>query len=119
VPKQNKHKPHRRTRSRVPSQSFGTLGLEYVLESGSVKDIERYRRAADAVAEFHWRFYAELAFQRSLIETDLIDVISRAANGPYPFNQWQRAVKWKYSLDPLNTRGSVLLWRRTIQYRQD
>lgn len=105
-----KNKRHSKRKVGVPAYyalSFGKFGPQYVLESGSVSDIERYQKNADAVAEFNWKFYAELAYQRSQIEGELVAALSRAAIGPYRFDHWQRAVKWKYSLDPLNTRGSV------------
>ena len=105
--KSNRHGKQKGRLSTSYSLSFGKFGPKYVLEAGSVSDIERYQRNADAVAAFNWKFYAELAYQRSQIEGELVVALSRAATGPSRFDRWQRAVKWKYSLDPLNTLGSI------------
>ena len=106
--KKNRGKSRKHTERLWPqAQSLDSFGFNYVLESGSVEDIKRYQSNAEAVCEFNWKFYTELAYQRSLIESELLAALARAAVGPFRFNQWQRAVKWKYSLEPMNTQGSI------------
>jgi hypothetical protein len=108
VAKKNRRKQHKRAESiRSQDRSRDSFGYNYVLESGSVEDIKRYQANAEAVCEFNWRYYSELAYQRSQIEDELFTALARGATGPYRFDRWQRAVKWKYSLEPLNARGSV------------
>jgi hypothetical protein len=108
VAKKNRRKPSKlRARLQPQVRSLDGYGFNYVLESGSVEDIKRYQSNADAVCEFNWKYYTELAYQRSLVEAELLSALARASTGPYSFEHWQRAVKWKYSLEPLGTKGSV------------
>ena len=79
----------------------------YPLESGRIEDIPRTRAALEALLQFHWEYYSELAFLRSRI----YDSLKRSLLGPakpYQFANWQRAIKYKYSLEPLSARGSLV-----------
>jgi hypothetical protein len=78
-----------------------------VLDSGLIADIPKFRELFEEKAQFHWQFYSELALLRSKIYDKLkSSLLERAA----PFSGlvgWQRAVKYKYSLSPLSTKGSL------------
>src|SRR5215472_18223254 len=78
-----------------------------VLDSGLIADIPKFRELFEEKAQFHWQFYSELALLRSKIYNKLkSSLLERAA----PFSGlvgWQRAVKYKYSLSPLSTKGSL------------
>ena len=76
------------------------------LESGRVSDIVKSKKLYEDLAEFHWRYYFELAFQRKKIRDEL-NASLRDAAAPFEFSQWQRIVKYKYSLDPLSATGSL------------
>lgn len=76
------------------------------LESGRVSDIIKSKKLYEDLVEFHWRYYSELAFQRRKIREQL-NASLRGAAKPFEFSQWQRIVKYKYSLDPLSTKGSL------------
>ena len=76
------------------------------LESGRVSDILKSKKLYEELVEFHWRYYSELAFQRKKIREQLNASLRDAAR-VFEFSQWQRIVKYKYSLDPLNAKGSL------------
>lgn len=76
------------------------------LESGRVSDIVKSKKLYEDLVEFHWRYYFELAFQRNKIRDEL-NASLRDAAAPFEFSQWQRIVKYKYSLDPLSATGSL------------
>lgn len=76
------------------------------LESGRVSEIIKSKKLYEDLVEFHWRYYSELAFQRKRIREDLNSCL-RGAAVAFQFSKWQRIVKYKYSLDPLNARGSL------------
>src|SRR5579864_1303695 len=76
------------------------------LESGRVSDIIRSKKLYEDLAEFHWRYYSELAFQRRRIREELNSSLRNVA-AAFQFSRWQRVVKYKYSLDPLSAKGSL------------
>jgi len=79
---------------------------EWFLESGSISDIFKSKARFDALVEFHWQYYSELAFQRTQIREQLKNSL-RGKAAPFEFQNWQRIVRYKHSLNPLSTRGSV------------
>lgn len=76
------------------------------LESGRVSDIVNSKKLYEELVEFHWRYYSELAFQRKNIREQLNASLRNAATA-FEFSQWQRIVRYKYSLDPLSAKGSL------------
>jgi hypothetical protein len=79
----------------------------FLLESGQIEDIARSKAGLEALLKFHWEYYSELAFLRSNVYDSLKGSLLGPAK-PFQFSKWQRAVKYKYSLDPLGTKGSRL-----------
>lgn len=77
-----------------------------VLDSGLIADIPKYKELFEQKAQFHWEFYSELALLRSRIYDSLKSSLRERAT-PFDFPGWQRAVKYKYSLCPLSTKGSL------------
>ena len=77
----------------------------FLLESGRLEDIPKSRAKLDALLKFHWEYHSELAFQRTKVYDSLKGSLLRTTEA-FRFSNWQRAVKYKYSLDPLSTKGS-------------
>lgn len=77
-----------------------------VLDSGLIADIPKFKERFEQIAQFHWEYYSELALLRSRIYDSLKSSL-RERTTPYDFTEWQRAVKYKYSLCPLSTKGSL------------
>ncbi len=77
-----------------------------VLESGLITDIYRSKWRYERWLEFHWKYYSELSYQRSQIYDKLKGALAERATS-FQFHRWQRAVKYKYSTDPLNAKGSL------------
>lgn len=80
---------------------------EYQLDRTSVNEIRLYERHTEELLQFHWQYYSELAYQRNLIFDELQESVLKNCSGPFAFQDWQRAVKYKYCLDPLNLKGSL------------
>ena len=101
----------RRKRPSVPRSSRAASGkppkIEYLLEQGTLRDIRRAKEHTAEWLEYQWRYYSELAHQRNQILDELKAVLIQASFENYQFEKWQRAVKWKYSLHPLSTIGSL------------
>jgi len=75
------------------------------LDWGLVSDISSSKEKYEELAHFHWEFYSELEYLRTRIYDSLKDSLRERAT-PFQFSGWQRAVKYKYSLMPLSTKGS-------------
>lgn len=78
-----------------------------LLESGRVSDIVKSKKLYEELVEFHWNYYSELAFQRKHIREEL-NASLREASKVFPFSGWQRVVRYKHSLTPLSTKGSLV-----------
>lgn len=77
------------------------------LESGPIADIPKLKELFEQRAQFHWEYYTALALLRSRIYDSLKKSLSERTK-PFDFREWQRAVKYKYSLSPLSTQGSLV-----------
>ena len=80
----------------------------FLLDRFSVADIRRYKDFADQILKFHWDYYSSLAYQRSKIIDKIKQSLFDAAQKPFPFNRWQRALKYKYALEPFSVSGSLV-----------
>lgn len=79
---------------------------EEILESGFIRDLPRSKRRYERLLRFHWDFYCQLAYQRSQVYEALkASLVERAK--AFEFEGWQRALKYKYSLNPLSATGSL------------
>ncbi len=72
-----------------------------------IVDIRRSKWRYKLFLEYQWEFYSELAYQRSKVYEALKSSLAERA-GAFSFQKWQRAVKYRYSNDPLDTRGSLV-----------
>lgn len=79
---------------------------EWFLESVRISDIVHSKARFNELVRFHWEYYSELEFQRNQIREQLRDSL-REKTASFEFKNWQRAVKYKYSLDPLSAKGSL------------
>lgn len=73
----------------------------------NIGDIEEYKRKTSLIQKFHWDYYNELAYQRSEIFDKLKFAVIEKSLKSYSFEGWQRAVRYKYSLNPLSMDGSI------------
>jgi hypothetical protein len=81
-------------------------GPDEVLDYGLIADIPESKELFEQKARFHWEYYSELAYLRKQIYDALKSSLREAAT-PGDFMAWQRAVKYKYSIAPLSTKGSL------------
>jgi hypothetical protein len=80
--------------------------VKFLLESGTLSDIQAAKQKASDLLKYHWNYYSELARQRSIIQDELKAALIQKSVS-YEFKKWQRAVKYKYGLHPLSTIGSL------------
>jgi hypothetical protein len=76
------------------------------LDSGFVEDIPKSKALYEQLRQFHWEYYSELAYQRNKIY-DSLKASLRERVEPLEIAKWQRALKYKYTLQPLGTTGSI------------
>jgi len=91
-----------KSKKKPPGQSL------YFLDQFSLGDIKEWARRRDKFLAYHWEYYSCLAYQRSQILDQFKSELRKISSGPWPFSKWQRAVKYKYSLEPLSARGSLV-----------
>jgi len=78
-----------------------------ILESGSLAEIDISKEIVKKTIEYHQAYYFELSVQRARIKDHLIEALNLSCKNSFSFTSWQRAVRWKYSLHPLCTIGSL------------
>lgn len=78
-----------------------------ILDRFRIEDIPKSKGLYLQRLKFEWEFYSEVAFQRAQIIEELKSALAEQADGPFKIQRWQRAVKYEYSLSPLNARGSL------------
>jgi hypothetical protein len=57
--------------------------------------------------DYYWDHYCYFAHQRSLIFNDLKQALAINCRS-FTFSRWQRVVNYKFSLEPLSAKGSIL-----------
>ena len=77
-----------------------------IIDSGRIGDIAKFKKLYQERAQFHSEYYSELEYLRSQIYDELKSSLLERAQ-PFEFLNWQRAVKYKYSLVPLSAKGSL------------
>jgi len=84
--------------------------VEYLLEEGSLQSLTEGKKLHQAHIKYQWDFYSELAYQRNLIQDQLIASIQESCITSYKIESWQRVTRWKYSGHPFSTVGSIVSW---------
>ncbi len=81
--------------------------ITYLLEKSNMEDMKAAREWTEKLLDYHWKFYYELAYQRNQNSEKIKETINESCVFDFEFSNWQRAVKYKYSLHPLCTVGSI------------
>ena len=105
-----KKTPPRKKRKPIPkSKTSATKGRSdpFLLEQGSLSDLQAAKRKVRQIIEYHWSYYSELAYQRKAIEPEISRILNEASFSDFSFKGWQRSVKYKYGLHPFSTLGSL------------
>lgn len=92
---------HKKRYRRPPPRKREPVVFEQFTES----DIQRWASWGAAGRRFHWDWYSDLAYQRSLIAAPIKAALLTAIE-PFAFSKWQRVGRLKYALEPLSTVGS-------------
>ena len=103
-----------RHKRRVPRKQFKhpakkqPASVFILLDKFSATDIERWAIFKDQILKFHWDFYSNLAYQRSKISDEIKKSLLEATQKSFPFEKYQRAVKYRHALEPFSVVGSVI-----------
>lgn len=79
----------------------------HIIDKFSLQGIRLEPQLYRGVADYCWDHYSYFANQRSLIVDKLKDALAINAR-KQTFEHWRRLVSYKYTLDPLSARGSIL-----------
>src|SRR6185295_7987528 len=74
----------------------------------SVRDIQNAIAFKDKFLRFYWDYHQNLAYQRIKFLEGIKNALIDASEGPFHFSQWQRILRYKYSLEPLSVDGSMM-----------
>lgn len=80
----------------------------FLLDSFSINDLEKWEAQKDKILRYYWDLYSALAYERRKIVDQLHAALLEATIRPYEFSGWQRQVRYKYSLNPLSPKGSLI-----------
>ncbi len=83
------------------------LDSAHILETFTLPQLQANHQYSEDLCKYWWELYSELALQRSGITDSLSETISRNSLDAFPFEHWQRTLKYVYSLSPLSTTGSI------------
>ena len=100
----SKHKPF--FRNKIKEKNKEQTQVQYLLESGNIKDMRALRSHTKDLLAYHWKFFSELEYQRNQYREEINEALVSSCLNDFSFSQWQRAVRWKYGLHPLSTVGS-------------
>ncbi len=102
--------PKRRHVHRIPFKrpAKKTQSAFILLDQFSVADIHKWIAIKDHVSKFHWDYYSNLAYQRSKVIDEVRKSLLEAVERDFKFAKWQRAVKYKYALEPFSVAGSLI-----------
>lgn len=79
-----------------------------MLDIFSVKNLNQWEAKKEQILRYYWDLYSALAYERRKIADQINITLLEAACGVYEFKGWQRQVRYKYSLSPLSTKGSLI-----------
>lgn len=80
----------------------------YLLDSFSADDLSLWEAQKEKIIRYHWDLFSAFAYERHKIADQLQSALLEAAVSGHEFTGWQRQVRYKYSLSPLSSRGSLI-----------
>lgn len=93
--------------------------IKYVLEHGTLAQMQATKIWANNLIDYHWQYYSELAHQRSQNFDKIREILLSSCVSDFAFEGWQRGVKYQYSLHPLSSAGSVQFSGQRFNYGND
>lgn len=79
----------------------------YFLDRFSLRDVRLQRQRYQTVADYFWDHYCYFSQQRSFIIAELKTALASNCCS-YSFSKGQRVLNYKFSLEPLSARGSIV-----------
>lgn len=78
------------------------------LDSFSSNDLTKWEAQKEKILRYNWDLYSALAYERRKITDQIRLALLEASSSCYEFKGWQRQVRYKYSLSPLSSQGSLV-----------
>lgn len=99
---------HRGSRERAAVYLTTDKASLALLDTYAGKDIDRFKKISRKLLDFHRQYFYALASQRDRVIAELKDSLAESAINDFPFENWQRLVKYRWSDQPLSAKGSLL-----------
>jgi len=121
VRKSRRHKPTipsgkiqgRRTPAKKPPE------IKYVLEQFTDVDLRTWKKIDANLTEYQIRFFYHLEALRATKRQDILEALQSISPVELDISQWVRVVTYKYSLNPLSSRGSLNLYGGRFNFGRD
>jgi hypothetical protein len=81
--------------------------VRYLLEVGTLESMSAAKQRTQDLLDYNWTYFSDLAKQRNQKIEEIKKALISSCISDFKFENWQRAVKYKYSLHPLSTVGSL------------
>lgn len=82
--------------------------IRRVLESGTLEQLINSKKSSELITIYHGDIYWEFVQKRFQIQDKIYKSLHEASKREYPIKNWQRAVRYEYSLHPLSATGSLI-----------
>ena len=100
--------PRKRWRKRRSKKISAKQDVVYLLDQFSRADLRTWQLKADRLQEYYVRLFYHLESLRNLYHDELCEALHASQAISHPFEEWTRIVDYRYSLDPLSAKGSLI-----------
>ena len=78
-----------------------------ILDKFTQADIRTWKKVSKDLTDFYYKYYFALEAQRASQYEELCDALRTGSNETADVENWVRLVSYKYSLEPLSSKGSI------------
>jgi hypothetical protein len=93
--------------------------IKYVLDQFTDVDLRTWKKTDANLTEYQIRFFYHLEAQRATRRQEILEALQSVTSVDQDISQWVRLVSYKYSLNPLSSRGSLNLYGGRFNFGRD
>lgn len=93
--------------------------IKYVLDQFTDVDLRTWKKIDANLTEYQIRFFYHLEAQRATRRQKILEALQSITSVDQDISQWVRLVSYKYSLNPLSSRGSLNLYGGRFNFGRD
>ncbi len=93
--------------------------IKYVLDPFTDVDLRTWKKTDASLTEYQIRFFYHLEARRATRRQEILEALQNVTSVEQDISQWVRLVSYKYSLNPLSSRGSLNLYGGRFNFGRD